>query len=59
MNTTKALKTFSKIERIANDMWLTSLSAQCAMTEKNREKMMDKIIRLNEKLQDVTSANWH
>jgi uncharacterized coiled-coil protein SlyX len=40
-------------------MWLTSLSAQCAMTEKNRDKMMDKIIKLNEKLQDLTSANWH
>lgn len=59
MNTTKILETFSKIERIANDMWLTSLSAQCAMTEKNRDKMMDKIIKLNEKIEKLYSENWH
>lgn len=59
MKTSKTLKTFEKIEALTHKMWLASLAAQCDMSEKKRDKVMDKIIKLNEKIEELYSCNWH
>lgn len=53
------MKTFQKIADITCKMFFLSGRCQLESDEKNRDKMMDKIIKLNEEIDHLVSSNWH
>jgi hypothetical protein len=55
----KTMKTFQEIETIAWDMYIFAGHAEKEASEKKRDKIIEKIMKLNEKIEKLYSCNWH
>lgn len=53
------MKTFQEIETIAWDMYIFAGHAEKEASEKKRDKIIEKIMKLNEKIEKLYSCNWH
>ena len=52
-------KMLEKVRRAATDIWLLADDAIVVEDQTFREKQIEKIIKLHEKIDDLLSSPWH